>query len=209
MSLIPQKFNLTVEFLEPILGTVPKDKTVYSTFIATKAKELSPEKLKEELDSIQEREEKGWTGFHFDPKTDQPFLYDYVLRGFMKSSCQALRRFPESQSSKLTSFKSRIDGNVFVFPRKILLNLPKGTNMKKLDVLERPLRCETAQGPRVTVCRADLCPMGTTFNAELHVLDPKINVDQLIEWFNYGLYSGFGQWRSGGYGRFSFKIKEA
>ena len=53
MEIIKLKLILT----EPMLGTVPKDKEVYKTYIATKKKEiehveLTPEEIKDEVESI-------------------------------------------------------------------------------------------------------------------------------------------------------------
>ena len=51
----------------------------------------------------------------------------------------------------------------FVRPRKVRLPAIAGQ-------LERPLRAQTAQGPRVTVVRSDIVPAGSCISFELHVL---------------------------------------
>ena len=94
-----------------------------------------------------------------------------------------------------------------MFPRKIVLSPPEGTDLVDLDVLERPLRCQTAQGERVTVTRSDLCPEGTTMEFTLEVLDKNVTEDLLREWLDYGRYRGFGQWRNGSYGRVSYTLE--
>jgi hypothetical protein len=202
------KWQVRVEFTEPLLGSVPYNKDVYASFIATKLKEMSPEQLNEEVESIVDREEKGWTGFHRDPVTKRPFLYDYTVKGFFKEAARCMNRMTNSETKKIKAFVKVIDGNIFISPRKIMLELPADKNTVDLDVLERPLRCQTAQGERVTVTRADVCPKGTTMTFTLDVLDRNVTEDLLREWLDYGRYRGFGQWRNGSYGRVSYTLTQ-
>jgi len=147
-------------------------------------------------------EEKGWTGFHM--VDDQPILYDYVVKGFLKAACGAMRRVRGSESTGVRAYKKIIDGLLFVYPRTIPLVLPED---EALGVLERPLRAQMAQGPRVALARSDTCPVGTTMEFTLKVLGDA-SKEWLTELFDYGQLSGFGQWRSGGYGRFSYSMKK-
>ena len=200
------KWLVKIEFTEDLLGSVPYNKEVYSSFIASKLAEMSPDALSEELASVDNREEKGWTGFHRDDKTKRPFLYDYVVKGFLKEAARCMNRMSGSETKNMKAFIKVIDGNIFVFPRKIMLQPPEGTDLIDLDVLERPLRCQTAQGERVTVTRSDLCPAGTTAEFTLEILDAHVNEDLLREWFDYGRYRAFGQWRNGSYGRIVYSL---
>lgn len=196
-----KEYKIKVMFSEPVLGTVPKDKDVYAGYIATKAA-LTDEQIAEELATVESVEEKGWTGFHL--VDGQPILYDYVVKGFFKGACGALRRVIDTRSKKITAYKKVIDGLVFVTPRRIPLILPEGAEM---GTLERPLRAETAKGPRVALARSDTCPPGTTMEFTVTVLGV-VSRALLEEWLSYGRLLGFGQWRSGGYGRFSYEMTE-
>lgn len=200
------KWKVDVEFVEPCLGSVPYNKEVYSSFIATKLEGMSETQLADELESIDEREERGWTGFHRDPQTKIPFLFDYVVKGFFKDAARSMNRMPGSHTKKIKAFIKIIDGNVFPFPRKITLVPPEGKDLVDLPVLERPLRCQTAQGERVTVTRSDMAPAGTKFSCTLDILDPTITEEVLKEWFDYGRYRGFGCWRNGSYGRITYTL---
>lgn len=94
--------------------TVPQDKAVYARYILEKSKErmtreaergvphadgsdVTPTSLalmeREEVGSIKEMEDKGWTGFHAD--NDGPFLYNYSVKGFM---CEAARTMKEAEA---------------------------------------------------------------------------------------------------------------
>lgn len=194
------KYTVTLTFTESVLGTIPKDPEVYAAYIAGVAA-LTDEALAEELETVEAVEEKGWTGFHMDDGT--PVLYDYVVKGFFKSACYQMRSVTGSHSSKLTAYKKRIDGLVFPYPRRIPLVLPEG---EKMGINERPLRASTAQGDRVALARSDTCPPGTTMAFTLEILGA-ISESLLREWLDYGRYMGLGQWRSGGWGRFTYELE--
>jgi len=193
-----KKYKITVEFLEPLLGTVPKDKDVYASYIAKKSTNGD---AADELATVPDVEETGWTGFHtLDDGT--PILYDYVVKGFFKDACGALRRASGTASSKLTSYKKVIDGLVFAAPRQIKLIVPG-----ELGVIERPLRAQTAQGERVALARSDTAPAGTMMEFELTIIGA-VSKTLLVEWLDYGALKGFGQWRNAGYGKFTYSMEE-
>lgn len=193
-------YQVTLTFTEPLLGTVPKDPEVYGTYITGRAADLGDEEAAQEMETVETVEEKGWTGFH--KLEGQPIIYDYVIRGFLKAACGALRRVPGTRSYKIRAYKKIIDGLVFVDPRQI----PIALNGGEMGVLERPLRAQTAQGERVALARSDTCPVGTQLTFTLKVLGSVTETD-LREWFDYGQFSGLGQWRSGGYGRFTYEME--
>jgi len=192
-------YKVKLTFTEPVLGATPKDPEVYAGYIASKAA-LTDELLAEELATVEKVEEKGWTGFHM--LNDSPILYDYILKGFFKEACGALRRVSGTKSAKVTAYRKVITGLVFVTPRRIPLVLPDGG---ALGILERPLRAQTAQGERVALARSDTCPPGTTLEFTVTVLG-QVEEALLREWLDYGALLGLRQWRSGGYGRFTYEM---
>lgn len=193
------RIQVTLKFTEPILGTVPKDKEIYASYIAN---QTTLEALDEELETVPEKlEEKGWTGFH--TLDGQPILYDYIIKGFFKDACGMLKRVKGSLSSKVRAHKKEIDGLVFIEPRQIPLVL----NGQEMGVLERPLRASTAQGERVALARSDTCPAGTTICFAVTILGGSVTEELLQEWLDYGRYRGLGQWRNASYGRFEYEIE--
>lgn len=197
-------YQVKLTFTEAILGTVPKNKDIFEDHVQKAARNagVDAELLSAEVPTVEEVDQKGRTGFHND--NDGPFLFDYVIRGFMKSACGALRRAPGTESAKIKAYKKIIDGLVFVKPRNIHLVLPPG---EVIGELVRPLRAETAQGPRVALAASDTAPAGTSMEFRLEVLaDKAVTEDLLREWLEYGQYMGLGQWRSGGYGTFEFEM---
>lgn len=190
------QYSITVTFLEPMLGTAPLDKEVYSTYIAEQTSKANGD---EEVDTI--REDRGKTGFHRD-EGGQPFIYDYMLKGFFKDACSMNRRIEGSESSKVKAFKKIIDGLVFIRERRIPLQLAG-----ELGELQRPLRAETAQGERVALACSEMAPAGTKITFTVDVLDDKaVSRSLLEEWLAYGRYRGLGQWRNARYGSFEYTI---
>jgi hypothetical protein len=198
-------YQVKLTFTEQILGTVPKSKKILMDHIIGKALragvELTDDQIAEELQTVEEMEEKCWTGFH--TVDDGPVLYDYVIKGFFKDACGMLRRASDTRSAKLQAHKKVIDGLVFAKPRQIPLRLNGG----EMAILERPLRAQTAQGERVALARSDTCPAGTTLEFKLIVLG-KVKEPLLREWLDYGQLRGLGQWRNAGYGAFEYELEK-
>lgn len=106
------KYEVTLELVEPMLGTVPKNREVYTRHVQAKSREAiekaatkgvpltngeeaNPESINALLEpeefSIKECEEKGWTGFMTDE--EGPFIFDYALKGFLKESARTLKEW--------------------------------------------------------------------------------------------------------------------
>ena len=191
-------YNVTLTFTEPLLGTAPLDKEIYSTYIAEKRVENGSAFPTDELDTIQE--DKGKTGFH--RVNGQPILYDYMIKGFFKDTCGMLLRVEGTQSNKLKAYKKIIDGLVFIHPRQLPIQV-----VGDITTLERPLRAQTAQGERVALAHSEMIAAGSALTFTVNVLSDKVLPLALLqEWFDYGQYRGLGQWRNGSYGRFTYTL---
>jgi hypothetical protein len=192
------KYYVKVTFTTSVLGTQPQ-KDVATEFITSKATDpVTGELPEDELETLPVALEKGTTAFH---KLDgKPIMYDYQVRGFLK---EAGRVFNGLRNVK--NLKSKIDNLVFVHPRQIELHLPEGA---EITFCERPLRAETAQGPRTSLARSEELPAGTWFECELRVYNGPISEPILRDLFEYGQDKGFLQWRNGGHGRFEFELEK-
>ncbi len=226
-------FTVRIGLLEDLLGTVPKNKSVYGSYIAAKGRELMEKEqakgiphasgaelngdgkaatalLEEEVETIQEIEDRGHTGFHEDE--DGPFLFDYQFKGFLGESARTLKEHGKGEK-KLKQLQDKFKRYVFVHPRRIRLPRPgrvEGFQGKPLLVVtdkgivcERPLRAQTAQGPRVTVVRSDVILAGAELTCTLRVLSGGgITRGCIEDVLAYGQFIGLGQWRGAGFGRF-------
>ena len=179
------KYRITL--IEKMLGTIPKNKEVFSRYIATER--TGPE----EISNVPEGEESGYTGFFTKP--DGIYLYDYHIKGFLKEAGNVLK-----EAVKIKNLKSKMHNYVFVFPREIYLkNKPDG-------VLERPLRAMTMQGPRVSLAKSDYVDAGLSVEITIKLLPHKEISREVIEkLLDYGQLKGLGQWRNGSWGRFEWE----
>ena len=206
-----KEIKVKITFTEEVLGSSPANEDIYKDFIASKSPDANT--LAEEVEAIgvDEVAEKSMTIF---PKlaNGQPFVYDYQIRGYLKEQAGILKKIPGTESSKITAHKKLIDNYVFVSPRQIPLEL----HGMKMGICQRPLRADTAQGPRVALAMSETVPEGTTAEFTVTLMidkEPakkgKEAVDYetaLKEWLDYGKLKGFGQWRNAGKGRFTYEI---
>ena len=183
---------------EEMLGTKAANKDVFADFIASKHPSGTPQR--DELDNAEHREEAGTTIFHREGGVIG--IYDYQIKGFFKDACGAMNRFDSDARNgleKLPAYKTKIDGCIFVFPRFI-----KITTLGDIGICERPLRADTAQGPRVSLCRSETAPAGSEMEFEVKVLSKEL-LPYVEAWFGYGAMRGLGQWRNSGKGRFTWQ----
>jgi hypothetical protein len=189
-------YDVELTLINQMLGTVPKNRDVYTRFIESKR----PPEVEgtAEIATVVD-ENSGWDGFHM--LDGHPIVYDYFIRGFIRHAGNVIKDFPEV---KIKNLRSKITDLVFISPRIIML----GDN-PEIGVCERPIRCQTAQGPRVSVKKSDTVPAGTVIQFQVKVLNENIISKKLLEQiFDYGQYQGLGEWRNGGHGTFSYKLNE-
>ena len=188
------------KFIEDVLGSAPNNKDIYRDYIASKAPDAQT--IEEEVDAVgvDAVAEKGTTVFSRD-EDGNPYIYDYQIKGFFKSACGFLRNATGMKSAAIKAYKKKIDGLVFVKPRQIILQVPEELRKSDVDICERPLRAETAQGSRVALASSESYPAGTTIEFEVNCLNDG-DVEYVREWLDYGQYNGIGQWRNSGKGRF-------
>lgn len=241
-SLVKEKIFVEVKLIESALGTAPSNKDIYSDFIASNAPDAASRE--EEIAALGENEveQKGTTIFMkgwFKPSEDGnryldlidrrdniegkvneeeairlPFFWNYQLRGFFKDSCGLLARASYGESAKMTAFKKVIDGGIFVYPRRIAIDLPEEyydedgylqkTDPDHLPILQRPLRISGPSGERTALASSETIPIGSSIKFCIEYTDPK-NRDVIIEWLNYGCEHGLGAWRNSGRGSFIWR----
>lgn len=197
MKEITVKLTLT----EDILGSQPGDPELHSTYIASKAPDAASKEEEIAAMGVEAFEEKAMTYFHR-TADGQPCMVDYQIRGFFKSAAKFTNDMTKPPVPKLTAFKKKIDGLVFVYgmdgSRFIPFALPEGG---KIGNLQRPLRAQTAQGERISLANSETLPAGCTLTLKVRTLDDSL-MDYVRAWLDYGQYNGLGQWRNASYGRF-------
>ncbi len=199
-----EKHKIKLILTEDQLGTIPKSKEIFKNYITEKARDQkTPEELQqlqiEEVASVEELEEKGWTGFHTDEQG--LFIYEYMIKGFLKEAGNTMKEIVG-----IKNIKSKLNNLVFVAPRKMYFKR-NGDYIKSADgVFERSLRVETPMGPRVALARSEFVNAGTELDIEVTIVPNKeITWKRLLQIFEYGSLKGLGQFRNGGFGRFTFE----
>lgn len=193
--------KVKVVFDEEVLGTASANPRIHEEFIASNAPDAPSRKEEVEAIGSEEVFEKSMTVFPKDKK-GKPIAWDYQWKGFFKDSFGSLRKIPDSACSKIKAFKKEIDGLIFVSPRQIPINLPKGG---KIDICQRPLRAQTAQGERVALASSESIPAGSAMTFDIQMLSDS-HEKAVLEALGYGRLRGFGQWRNSGKGRFHYEI---
>ncbi len=193
------KVKLT--FIESILGSSPANPEIYRDYIGSKAPDANT--IEDEVEAIGTDAvvEKGMTVF---PRMEDgtPFLYDYQVKGFFKDTCGGLRKVDKTVSSKIKAFKKEIDKLVFIQERCIPYHFDGD-----MTACQRPLRAQTMQGERVSLAISEEIPAGAWVEFTIIcLLDDHIKA--VKEWLDYGKFSGLGQWRNSGHGRFNYEILE-
>lgn len=190
-----KELKVRLTLTEELLGMMPTDKDIHETYIAGKAPDAPSIEEEVEAIGVEEVVEKTKTIF---PKMDDgtPFMWDYQMRGFFKDAIGMLRRIKTYKCSKLTAYKKVVDGLIFINERKIPIQCsgPMGD-------CQRPLRAETAQGPRVALAHSESVPAGSYMTFTIQLLDDSLE-GVVRECLDYGKLRGIGQWRNSGKGRF-------
>ena len=188
--------TVNVKLLEEMLGTGNANPDIHEEFIASKAPDAPS--IREEVEAIgaEAVEEKQKTVF---PKDENGvFLWDYQIKGYFKGTCGFLRGVPGTESGKIKNYKKKLDGLLFVEPRRVYLNMPEGS---EIGSCQRPLRAQTMQGERVALANSETVPADTEMTFTVRILDESLE-KFVREALDYGEYSGIGQWRNSGKGRF-------
>ena len=192
------RFRLKVTFETSVLGTQTQ-KDIASRYIQEKAKAAGLD-VQDEDETLPEMLDRGTSVFH-KLSDGTPILYDYMVKGFLKDVALTFN----GKLCGIRNARSKVENFVFVTPRRIVLNVPNGS---ETGYCERPMRNTTAIGQPVSLIRSEELPAGTNFECELEVLPGEINEEYLREILSYGTRRGLGQWRTGGHGRFKFELEK-
>ena len=125
----------------------------------------------------------------------RPMLWNYQILGHLKEIANISK-----DAVGVRNLREKINRYVYVEPRQIPLDQPI------IGELTRPLRAETARGPRIALATSDVIPVGTQIRFRVRVLDqgskPEVTLDLIRELLDLGQVRGLAQWRSGGFGTY-------
>lgn len=204
--------KVRITFTEPLLGTLASQTDVAKDFIL--GKHPNGEQP-DEVSALPDESKIAVAMTTFSRTPDGlPMLWDYQIKGFLKEACHQMilmETFTKEDLKKvglgLWQYKRTIDQLLFPQPRRIPLVLPTGTDPARLSIVERPLRAETMQGPRIAVARSESAPAGTYIDCAVIVM--RANLAEFVRnWLTSGELKGLGQWRNSGMGRFTWSAVE-
>ena len=196
-----KNLKIRLTFTEDCLGTASADKEIHTRFIASNAPDAPSREEEIAAVGVEEVEERSMTVFPRDEEGN-PIFWDYQIKGFFKDSCSALQRMKgeeiAKESCKLKAYKKIIDGCIFTYPRRMPINYEGA-----ITNLQRPLRAQTMQGERICLANSEVIPEGAWFECRIKYPD---QYDAVVRaWLDYGELKGLGQWRNGGFGRFTWE----
>lgn len=231
------KFKVHETFFRRLLGSAPANKEVYKEYIASKRADLeerkgkmedrsgkpsqpTPGTVEEELETV--NEDAGVTQFHNDleQKTEDGvdgqglFLFDYQVAGFWKEAGEVVA--PELGIKQI---RSKLDNYMMIEPRRIYIHGEDGKVRTACDLkLERPLRAQTMQGPRVSLACSEVVNPGAWIEYTVDFMPyiksgygkeaKNIDIDKFVELISwYAARKGHGQWRNGGNGKARMKAE--
>ena len=205
MKYVEKKFRLTGT--DSLLGSSPSSKEIFSTFLVDKTKTTAESNAaREDVDNIIENDEKGTTIFYRD-KNGGLILKGYHIKGFLKEAAKALK-----DQVNLKSYLSKVDTYVFVMEKNIPIMRDGKQIMEPDGYLERPLRCETAQGPRVALSKSEEILDPWYVDVTIRVVEnagtaksAPIDMDMIEGFLDYGAMKGLLQWRNAGHGSFEWE----
>lgn len=195
-----RKYRLTG--LTSILGSQPSSETPRTDFILAKHPEVDASGEIVPTD----KEESGATVFYRD-ENDNIVLMDYQIKGFFKAAMTALKA-----DLGIGMAAKKNDIYLFISPRCVPI-LKDGKPIQEEDgVLERPLRGQTMQGERISLASSEIIDAPWTIEFEVTVIDNNgtkqskaLDFGSVESALDYGRFSGIGQWRNGGHGRFTWE----
>lgn len=204
--------KVRMQFTEPVLGLSSGNREIQEEFIASKAPMQTMSEEEIAAVPLQETIEKASTVF---PKDDHGlFMWDYQLKGMFKEVLTALIELGDLKTVSKWAIKGAVDNFVFVEPRRCYLKKADGTVYQKPDgSLQRPLRADTMQGPRIALARSEQLNPGAVLEFTVKLLTgtnekskKMLTAENLKDGLTYGAMRGFGQWRSGGFGRHELTV---
>lgn len=218
------KYKIKLDFIRDLLGSQPASEDIRRKYITAKmmtgstgvSAEIAMQRVDEEIDNLKKDEDyqdqikelgdKALTVFPRD-KQGKPSLSDIQLRGFIKDSFSfvgkensLLKKKSGEGYSGLDAYKKWI-GERIMFPDQYM-PLPV-----EIDIMSRPLRCMTMQGPRVSIASSERAKAPFSLEFTLVTTDD-VKEDWLKLTFDRGMFKGCSQWANGQWGTFTYEIKK-
>ena len=222
-----ESITVRLTFNERLLGSAPNDPQILKDHLTPPNASM----LKEEMDAlpkpdpkvkaaadVAEAEEEYKKTITVFPRDDKGLLlWDYQTRGFLKEQIFKLIELGDCAISRW-SYKKAVDSYVLPNHRRNYYMRANGCYITKPDgIYERPARVDTQRGERVCIVASEYIDppfaleFGFTFLVTTNAKSRLAIIDRalVVACMDMGTTGGFGQWRSGGFGKFTWEEVEA
>jgi hypothetical protein len=229
--------KVTMSFTMPVLGMSPNNPKIFTEFFAERASnsanadeehvalvdkfkrqavmagmEIKTDEDLEAFITLQVNKQKTV----FPQDENGLFMWDYQLRGFFKEQVGALINLGEITNLTNYAHRKAVDQFLLITQRRNYFTRD-GKNILAADgEITRTLRVMTPQGERVSLACSETInpPANLEFTVQVFLPDKAqkktmavFDKDTLRACLEFGSVHGFGQWRSGGNGRFTFVLE--
>ena len=224
-----KKYRIKLDFVRDLLGPAPSSDEIRTEYILKKMltgrtgvsadvamwSKVGYEKIRSEIENlkkdpeyqkrIEEIGDKALTVFYRDAG-GKPSISDVQIRGFMKAAFafvgkehKLLTKKASGEAYSSDEYYKKWIGERIMFPKQYI---PVDG---AIDILERPLQCQTMQGPRVSIASSERikAPVSIEFNL---VTTDEVEEKTLELIFERGMFKGISQWANAQYGTFTYKI---
>lgn len=191
--------------ITPILGGQPANPAVREAYIASKA---PTEELRQEEAALGygSDDDRGVTVFCRDSE-DRICLMAHQFKGFFKEALGAIK-----QQAQVANVRGKVDTLMFVSPRYIPIMRDGAAIRDEDEMLERPLRAQTMQGPRESLISSEMLYDPWYVEIEIaRIPNSGTAKSKALTWeeielaMSYGEWHGMCQWRNAGYGQFRWE----
>lgn len=152
MTFAKTELKVKLTLIEQCLGTKPGNDELLRTHILKKSGD--EEKIAEEMKAreedvyTEEAVEKKMT--FFDKYAGHPYIWDYMIKGFLKEAWKTVKGIKGSKCSEFKAYKQKVDNAIFLAEedRKIFFKDEQGKLVEgsAMTELERSLRAQQWHG---------------------------------------------------------------
>lgn len=201
----PNKYHMRIRiiFINELLAMSPGNKDIYATFIADHAIDAMTREDQINTLGAQEVVNKGRSVFDRDVNGNIVWP-SYRWLGYFKATMGALGRDEETETTKVTSYKSKNDMNMSFTAEAYPINLPAGGVIGHCD---RTIPGDEFKKRPTSIKSSETAPIGTvtTFTVQTNIKNagkkggPAVGyLDALRECLDTGVNYGTGEWRGSG-----------
>ena len=218
-----KKYKVKLDFIRDLLGSAPASEDIRTEYILKKmltgrtgmSADIAMEKIKGEIENLKKDPEyqkciaeignKALTVFYRNSE-GKPSIADIQIRGFIKAAFafvgkenKLLTKKKDGEAYSGDEYYKKWIGDRIMFPKQYM----PVTGV--IDILERPLQCQTMQGPRVSITSSERIKAPVTIEVTLVTTD-EVEEKTLNLIFDRGLFKGISQWANAQYGTFTYTL---